>query len=76
MSCTKDELIQTIEAAANFCRGMALDPSVPSHAKEACQHRAAELDKVTARALSDEDDFLSGSKACDMSGENTCESCQ
>ena len=48
---TRDDLIQHLESAANFCRGMSLDPSIPSHAKEACLSRAASLDEIVSEAL-------------------------
>ncbi len=51
MSASNKDLIQHLETAANFCRGMALDPSIPSHAKAACQSKAASLDEIVADAL-------------------------
>jgi hypothetical protein len=51
---TRDELIQHLETSANFCRGMALDPSIPNHAKEACLSRAKSLDEIVEQAINDE----------------------
>jgi len=50
---TRDELIQHLENASNFCLGMALDPAVPQHAKEACRARSKEIDKVVQEAINE-----------------------
>jgi hypothetical protein len=73
---TREDLIQHLEKVANFCRGMALDPSIPSHVKEACKSRAASLDKIVSEALAPDDNDFPLGKACDLSGEGTCEACQ
>lgn len=76
MHAATDDLIQHLETAANFCRGMALDPSIPAHAKEACRSRAAALDEIVRRALADDTDDFPLGQACDTSGDEGCEACQ
>ena len=46
-----DDLTAHLESAANFCRGMALDPAVPEHAKEALRAKARGLDEICAQAI-------------------------
>ena len=43
--------IELLEAAANFLRGMALDPSIPQHARQACISQAQQIDEHTAAAV-------------------------
>jgi hypothetical protein len=52
---TRDDLIEALEAASNFCRGMALDPAIPQHAKDACLSRSNQIDELVSKALSDEE---------------------
>ena len=42
-----DELVAELEGAANFMRGMQLDPSLPKHVKDALGSKIADIDKVT-----------------------------
>ena len=49
-----DELFSTITSVANFLRGMSLDPSIPSHVKEAIIYRVQVLDSTAP--LDDDDD--------------------
>ncbi len=46
----EERLIEELECCANFCRGVALDPSIPQHAKEACVSMAKQIDVVTEAA--------------------------
>lgn len=46
-----ENLLQNLEHAANFMRGMALDPAIPPHAKQALQSRIENIDGLVERAL-------------------------
>lgn len=70
MTAEIENLLQELEKTANFLRGLALDPAVPAHAKEAIGARTAAIDAVTER-----DDFPLG-EACDLSNDKGCEACQ
>lgn len=48
---TKEELLQALEGAANFMRGMSFDPSVPSEQKQALTGKAREIEAVVAKHL-------------------------
>ena len=50
---TRDDLIEELQTAANFCRGMALDPSLLPHQKAACVSKANSLDLIVSNALDD-----------------------
>ncbi|WP_256735053.1 hypothetical protein [Variovorax sp. dw_954] len=43
---------------------------------DADKQKGEEPVKEQPAAQEDDQDFLSGSKACDLSGEGTCEACQ
>lgn len=47
----EEKLIEELEACANFCRGMALDPSIPQHAREALVSHSRQIDEITEAAL-------------------------
>jgi hypothetical protein len=42
-----DELVGALEGAANFMRGMQLDPALPQHVKEALSSKIEDIDKLT-----------------------------
>ncbi|ETR94596.1 hypothetical protein [Acinetobacter lactucae] len=42
----KDELLEVIEGASNFMRGMQFDPRLPSDIKTALIEKALELEEV------------------------------
>jgi hypothetical protein len=42
-----DELVEELEGAANFMRGMQLDPALPPHVKEALGDKIKDIDKIT-----------------------------
>ncbi|WP_289345405.1 hypothetical protein [Acinetobacter baumannii] len=42
----KNELLEVIEGASNFMRGMQFDPRLPSDVKSALIEKALELDQV------------------------------
>jgi hypothetical protein len=44
-----EECIEELESAANFMRGVQLDPRVPSHAKTALRERTERIDALTER---------------------------
>lgn len=44
-----EELVVEIEGAANFMRGMQLDPALPTHVREALASKIRELDEVTSK---------------------------
>lgn len=50
---SNDELIEQLESAANFLRGMGFDPAIPKHAKEAIAAKVRDLDAVIEKALVD-----------------------
>lgn len=50
----KDELIEALEDAANFMRGMCIDPAIALHVKCSLQGKVTELDVIIDEALSDE----------------------
>ena len=41
---TREELLEMLESAANFLRGMTIDPSIPAYAKSAIEERIKEID--------------------------------
>lgn len=43
-------LIEALESAANFLRGMQLDPWIPSHARDAMRQRVEAIDELTQQA--------------------------
>jgi len=43
-----DELVEALEGAANFMRGMKLDPSLPQHVKEALDSKINDIDEIIA----------------------------
>ena len=49
---TKEKLIQELEGAANFLRGMSLDPRLPESIKQAVLSKVEDLDKITEEASS------------------------
>lgn len=53
MQITRDDLIESLESTANFCRGASLDPAIPALVKGALQARAKEIDAITDAALKD-----------------------
>jgi len=50
-----DDLISHLESAANFYRGMALDPALPPHAKEALRAKARSLDEICEKAIEEQE---------------------
>jgi hypothetical protein len=40
-----------LESTANMLRGMLFDPAIPTHAKQACEQQAAEIDAFVEAAL-------------------------
>ena len=42
----EDQAIQLAEEAANFMRGMSMDPRLPTDIKEAVNHRVREMDEA------------------------------
>ena len=42
-----DKLVEALEGAANFMRGMQFDPSLGREQKEALASKAEEIDKLT-----------------------------
>lgn len=44
-----EELLVTLEGAANMMRGMQFDPTISSDAKEALKIKMEEIDLVTAK---------------------------
>ena len=42
-----DTAVELLEEAANFMRGVALDPRVPRDTAEALRNKCAEIDKLT-----------------------------
>lgn len=49
----KDELLEAMQSAANFMRGMQFDPRIPSDTKQALIDRAEELDALVEKYLED-----------------------
>lgn len=53
MSKEKDQIIEdllvVIEGAANFMRGMSLDPQVPATVKSALNHKISQLDAASQK---------------------------
>ena len=47
----KEEVLQAIEGAANFMRGVSFDPSVPAHIKEALANKTSELESVVEKYI-------------------------
>lgn len=47
----KDELLQALEGAANFMRGMTLDPAIPTEQKIALIHKTREIESVVEKHL-------------------------
>ena len=48
---TKEELLQALDGAANFMRGMSFDPSVPSEQKQALTDKGKELLAIVEKHL-------------------------
>lgn len=48
-----EELLEQLESAANFMRGMSLDPRIPSDTKQALIERAQEIDCLVEKYLDD-----------------------
>ena len=46
-----DEILETMESAANTLRGMTLDPAIPKHAKEAMWPVICKLEAQVAMHL-------------------------
>ncbi len=46
-----ENLLQNLESAANFMRGMTLDSSIPERAKLALESRVENIDGLVERAL-------------------------
>ena len=44
-----DELVQELESAANFMRGVQLDPALPKHIKDALGSKIEDIDKITTQ---------------------------
>ncbi|WP_157900142.1 hypothetical protein [Rhodoferax koreensis] len=44
-----EEMLLLMEQTANMLRGMAMDPSIPTHAKQALRARIAELDAMVEK---------------------------
>lgn len=42
----REELLQALESAANFMRGMSFDPALPSDRKSALTDKAMEIEAV------------------------------
>ena len=50
---TKEELLQALESAANFLRGMSFDPRLVGDIPSACIAKATELDAIVEKHLED-----------------------
>lgn len=48
---TKEELLQALESAANFLRGMCFDPRLTGDIRSACIAKATEIDEIVERHL-------------------------
>jgi hypothetical protein len=48
---TKEELLQALESAANFLRGMSFDPRLVGDIPSACIAKATEIDEIVERHL-------------------------
>lgn len=46
-----EELLQELEAAANFMRGMQFDPRIPTDTKQALLERASTIDELVEKYL-------------------------
>jgi len=46
-----ENLLQNLESAANFMRGMTFDPALPPHAKQALGSRIENIDGLVERCL-------------------------
>jgi len=47
----KEEVLQMLESAANFMRGMQFDPSIGQEQKQALASKASDIDKVIEKYL-------------------------
>ena len=60
----EDQLLE-IERAANFLRGLWLDPAVPAHAKGAIMETAERLEKAVEELQSPtDDDYMAAMGPC------------
>lgn len=48
-----EELLEQLESSANFMRGMAFDPRIPSDTRQALIERAQEIDGLVEKYLDD-----------------------
>ena len=55
MNKQRERDIEQLESAANFMRGMALDPSIPQHARQALFHQYRMIDEYTEAAIAEDD---------------------
>lgn len=70
-----ETLIKELKDTAVLLRDILRDPDVPARIKQFASFRLVFIENTTL-THERENDFLVGSKACDLSGEGTCEACQ